>query len=303
MKKLYTIAVAAVALFAAVSCSTPQAGKQSKIAIAGSFWDSVAIVDKATNTIEWSYALPQGAECNSIEVTPSGNILISYKKGARLIDRDKNVIWDYTNVTDSAELQTATQLPGGGFLLAVCHTPARIIELDSMGQQVKEITYDLGIATPHAQFRRVIKSSNGNYILPIITQEKLVEISPAGELVKEYVMPTGSLPFSLQELEGGNMLVSLGDAHAATEYNRETCAAVHTIGQRDISGVELQFVAQCERLANGNTIIANWMGHLENPAACKEPQLIEVDLSGNVVWSFDNKPAVKYISAFYPFEQ
>lgn len=302
MKKIYTIA-SALSLMVMASCTPSTPAQVEKIAIAGSFWDSIAIVDKASGEIEWSYGLPAGAECNSIEVTPKGDILISYKKGARLIGRDKQVIWDYTNVADTAELQTATQLPGGGFMLAVCDGPVRIIELDSLGQQTLEVTYNLGIDVPHAQFRRVIKTSNGNYIMPIITQEKLVEISPAGELVREYTMPQGSLPFSLQELANGNLLVSLGDGHALTEYDRATGQEVKTIAQNDILGVELQFVAQCQRLNSGNTIISNWMGHLENPAACSQKQLIEINPVGEVVWSFDNKPSVKFISAFYPFVQ
>lgn len=306
MKKKSTIILSAVVSLGALvlaSCTPGAPAKSEKMLIAGSFWDSIAIVDKATNTIEWSYALPEGSECNSVEMTPSGNILLSYKKGARLIDRAKNVIWDYTNVADTAELQTATQLPSGGFLLAVCDGPARFIELDSLGQQVREVTYDFGISVPHAQFRRVIKSQNGNYLIPIITQEKVVEIDGNGALVREYVMSAGSLPFSLEELPGGNILVGLGDGHALTEYDRSSGQTVKTIAQNDIPGLELQFVAQCKRLDNGNTLIANWQGHLENPSACPYAQLVEIDPSGAVVWSFDNKAAVKFISAFYPYSE
>lgn len=306
---LGTVAIAAVAgLLGTTSCTGGAAAKpQEKMLIAGSFWDTIAVVNKtAGNVIEWKYGLPEGAECNSVSILPgTGDVLLSYKKGARVIKRDKTdgtatVVWDYTDVADTAELQTAVQLPDGGFLLAICDGPARIVELDSLGQVRKEVTYDLGIAVPHAQFRRVAKAANGNYLIPIITEGTVLEINDSS-LVKAYNI--GGTPFDVQELPNGNLLVALGDGHSAVEIDR-TGSFVDKIDA--VTGVSLQFVAQVKRLSNGNTLISNWQGHLPVEEQT-HAQLVEVDSTGAVVWSFDGRAPergnVQFISAFYPFSE
>lgn len=301
---------ASVMLF---SCGPKPAVPQDKMLIAGSFWDTIAVVNKtAGNTIEWKYGLPEGSECNSVEILPgSGDVLLSYKKGARVIKRDSvngsgTVVWDFTDVADTAELQTATRLPDGGYLLAICGTPMRIIELDSTGLNVrKEVRYNLGIEPAHAQFRRVAKATNGNYLVPIITTGKVLEIKDDSTLVMEYNV--GGNPFSVQELANGNLLVALGDLHCAIEIERAGGNLVKKIDT--VPGVPLHFVAQTERMSNGNTLISNWQGHL--PAEQQTVvQLVEIDPAGAVVWSYDGRGGrpvkgggVDFISAFYPFTE
>ena len=297
---------ASVMLF---SCGPKAAVPQDKMLIAGSFWDTIAVVNKtAGNTIEWKYGLPAGSECNSVEIVPGGDVLLSYKKGARVIKRDSvgTIVWDFTDVADTAELQTATRLADGGYLLAICGTPMRIIELDSTGTNVrKEVKYDLGIEPAHAQFRRVAKASNGNYLVPIITTGKVLEIKDDSTLVMEYNV--GGNPFSVQELADGNLLVALGDGHSVIEIERAGGNLVRKIDT--VTGVPLHFVAQTQQLANGNTLISNWQGHL--PAAEQTAvQLVEIDPAGAVVWSYDGRGGrpvksggVDFISAFYPFTE
>ena len=291
------------------SCGGGTLPQQDKVLIAGSFWDTIAVVNRsAGDVIEWKYGLPEGSECNSVEIIPGGDVLLSYKKGARVVKRDAagTVVWDYTDVADTAELQTATRLPDGGYLLAVCGTPARFIELDSTGLQVrKEVRYDLGIQPAHAQFRWVTKSANGNYLVPIITTGQVLEIRDDSTLVMTYNV--GGTPFSVQELPTGNLFVALGDGHCAIEIDRISGSLVERIDT--LPGIPMHFIAESERLANGNTMLSNWQGHL--PAEQQTaPQLIEIDSVGTVVWSYDGRKGlpvkvggVDYISAFFPFAE
>lgn len=291
------------------SCGGGTRAPQDKILIAGSFWDTIAVVNRsAGDVIEWKYGLPEGSECNSVEIIPGGDVLLSYKKGARVVKRDAagTVVWDYTDVADTAELQTATRLPDGGYLLAICGTPARFVELDSTGLRVrKEVRYDLGIQPAHAQFRRVTKAANGNYLVPIITTGQVLEIREDSTLAMTYHV--GGTPFSVQELPTGNLFVALGDGHCAIEIDRASGAPVKRIDT--LAGIPMHFIAESERLANGNTILSNWQGHL--PAEQQTaPQLIEIDSVGTVVWSYDGRKGlpvkaggVDYISAFFPFAE
>lgn len=317
MKRIiYGISVAAafvVSAAALTSCGSKAQGPQDKMLIAGSFWDTIAVVNRsAGDTIEWKYGLPKGSECNSVEILPgTGDVLLSYKKGARVVKRDSTngggtVVWDFTDVADTAELQTATRLPDGGFLLAICGTPARIVELDSTGLEVRrEVRYDLGIRPAHAQFRRVAKAQNGNYLIPVISTGQVLEIKDDSTLVMEYNV--GGNPFSVQELANGNLFVALGDGHCAIEIERAGGNLVQRIDS--IAGVPMHFIAQSERLSNGNTLISNWQGHLPAKRQ-KDAQLVEIDSAGVVVWAYDGRGGrprkgggVDFISAFYPFTE
>lgn len=306
-------ALLAVSAAGLTSCGSRPAAPQDKMLIAGSFWDTIAVVNRsAGDAIEWKYGLPEGAECNSVEIVPgTGDVLLSYKKGARVVKRDSvngsgTIVWDYTDVADTAELQTATRLPDGGYLLAICGTPMRIVELDSTGLQVRrEVRYDLGIEPAHAQFRRVAKAANGNYLVPIISNGKVLEIKDDSTLVMEYNV--GGNPFSVQELPGGNLFVALGDGHCAIEIERAGGNLVQRVDS--IPGVPMHFIAQSQRLSNGNTLISNWQGHLpaERQTAA---QLIEIDPAGAVVWAYNGREGrpvkgggVDFISAFYPFTE
>lgn len=315
-RALRYMAFAAVILMTAASCQRPQV-KKAKILIAGSYWDTIAIVDKETGAVEWRYALPQeygGPECNSAEVLPDGKILLSFKRGARLIERDQTgqgndqILWDYIDMSDTAELQTAKHLKDGGFLLGICDGPARLVELDEQGQVRKEVTYDLEIPQPHGQFRRVSKSEvagkhKGNYIIPVMGRGKIVEIDENGQLVKEFKVPGG--PFDAFELENGNLLVALGNRHAMVEVDRETGEIREKLGRDDLDTLRanLNFVAQVTRKF-GNTMIANWQGYLPKEKLGIDPQLIELDSARNVIWTFNGRDnGVKNISAFYEFEE
>ncbi len=283
-----------------------------KMLVAGSFWDTVIVVNRtAGDSIEWKYGLPRRSECNSVEIVPgTGDVLLSYRRGARVVKRDSTdgggtIVWDYTDVAPGEELQTAKVLPDGGYLLAICGTPARIVELDSTGLQVRrEVRYDLGIEQAHGQFRRVTKAENGNYLIPVITAGKVREIGGGDSTSLVATYEVGGVPFAVQEIDGGRrLLVALGDGHCAVEVDRQSGEVVGRIDS--VAGVPLHFVAQTERLANGNTLIANWQGHL--PAEAQNAaQLVEIDSTGAVVWSFDGRagrPSVKYVSAFCPFAE
>lgn len=294
MKKILLASLA----FAAIACSTTKK-PVDKLLIAGSFWDSIAIIDKTTGNMEWAMAIPTGAECNSISMTTKGDILFSYRKGARLIDRAGNTIWDFKESVDTAEMQTAVQLPDGNFMVASCDNPMRIVELDSMGKPYKEVKYNLNIANPHGQFRVIAKSSNGNYLIPVMSQGTVLEINSAGDSINTY--KTGGVPFALIEKENGNLLVSCGDAHSLVEVNRATGEATTVVGQNDVAGATFQFMAGAALLPNGNIIATNWLGHVDD--SCDDLQIVEFDPSKKMVWSFKNRALAKNVSAVYPFSE
>ena len=262
-----------------LSCSL-HLSAQEKLVLAGSGNPAVMIVDKQSGAVEWKHALEKGEECNTVAVTRQGNILYSYKKGAKLIGTDHRVIWDY-KAPEGTELQSATLLKDGGFLLGICGNPARLIELDKNGKERNRVEIDLQIEKPHGQFRQVFQLRNKNYLLPVMGKQKMMEINRKGAVVAEF--PTGGRAFSSLELRDGNILLPCGDGHFFQVIDRKTGKELKRVTSEDVQGASLLFVGQILDAGKGNLLICNWYGHTKD-ATVDEPQLIEVDANGKVLW-------------------
>lgn len=271
----------------------------SKLLVAGSANACILVIDKQSGQVEWKYPLEEGWECNSVARTDDGAILFSYGRGARLIHEDGTIIWDQ-KVSDQEDLQTAAILPDGGFLLAVSGHPSYIREVDMQGNTVKEISFETGVDDPHFQFRRVIKTSNGNYMVPLFMGGKVLEVSSVGKVIREF--PVEGYPFAIRELPGNKYLVSGGDAHSFAEIDCRG-KVIRRTGSEDIKNVSLQFVAEVVPVQD-HFYICNWQGHeKENPDVFKNPQLLEIDAAGNVVWALPIGNTLGFISTVYPFEK
>lgn len=271
---------------------------QDKILVAGSGNPSIRLVDKQTGKVEWQHALEAGEECNTVALTKKGEVLYSYKKGAKAVTWDHKVIWNYP-APDKTEVQSATLLRNGGVLLGICGNPARFIELDKNGKEVNKVTFDLGIEKPHSQFRQIFQLKNKNYLIPVMAKQRIMEINRKGELIAEHKI-AGSA-FSSLELSDGNLLLPCGDNHYYIIVDRKTGKELKRITSNDLEGASLWFVAQVLELKNKNLLICNWGGHTRG-VAVDQPQLIEIDKDGKVVWTLNDKQHIDKVSAAYYLE-
>jgi hypothetical protein len=269
--------------------------KNEKLAIAGSGWDDIAIINKKNSTIEWKHALEPGDECNDIEVTPDGNVLFAYSKGAKLITRNHETVWDY-KAKENEEIHTATRLKDGNFMLAVCGEPARIVELDPSGKQIKEITFRTLTFDIHNQFRQVAKTDDGIYLIPLMEKKKVMMLSPEGRNKGSAYI--GSNIFSVKPVEDNYLLVSCGSDSRFVEIDPANPQRENTFITRAINGGVLRYVAEIYLYKNGNKLIAN--SNMDN-SITTQPLLIEIDKENNVVWSLPYNKEIKNITAVYSF--
>ena len=270
--------------------------KEEKLAVAGSGWNDIAIINKKTGTIEWKHSLEQGDECNDIEVTPDGHVLFAYSKGAKLINRNHETIWDY-KAKDDEEIHTATRLKEGGYMIAICGNPtARIVELDSDGKQIKEIPFYTLIFDVHNQFRQAAKTDDGIYLVPLIEKRKVLQISPEGR--SKGTVFVGYDLFSVKPLENKNVLVSCGRDSRFIEINPAKQHRDSTFVTSEIQGGILRYVAEIYLYENGNKLIANSNMYSNDNA---QPLLIEIDKENKVVWSLPYNKEIKNITAVYSF--
>lgn len=289
--KIYTFILSALLCLVATSCQ--KKAPSSHLLLGGSGWNKIVVVNKDTKAIEWEHPLEKGWECNSVVMTPDSNILFAYSKGAKLISRDHQEIWNIP-APDSCEMQTARLLPNGNCLLAWCGHPATILEVDMQGNILSKTEYETGIEAPHAQFRQVNKNKAGNYLVPLFATSDVREISPDGQEVKRIKLE--GTPFSTVLLENGNYLVACGDAHSFVELNYETGEVVRKVGANDIKGAELFFVAQLLPKADGGVYVCNWQGHDGKAAEGHYPQLIETNAAGEIVWELNDNATFGMIS-------
>jgi len=274
--------------------------KQDKfLLLGGSGWDKLVIIDKENKNIIWDYPVEEGWECNSVAATPEGNILFSYGKGAKLITRDKQEVWN-VNAPEGCEMQTARVLSNGNYLLAWCGYPATILEVDKKGAIVSRTDFDTRIQNPHSQFRQVNKSKKDNYLVPLFETSEVREISRDGQLVKT-VKVEGN-PFCIEALPNGNYLVANGDAHSYMELNFETGEVIRKVNANDIEGATLFFVAHLLPTGNNGLYICNWQGHSHDAVSMNSPQLIEVNASGKMVWSLNDNTSFGMISSVSPID-
>ena len=269
-------------------------GKE-KLLIAGCGWNKVAVVDKRTGCLDWEHLLGKGEDCNDVELTKEKNILYAYTSGARLITPSQQLVWDYEVKVREEELFTATQLNSGGYLLAICGHPARIVELDSQGNPLKEIQFETGIKRVHNQFRQIEKTRYGTYLVPLFATGNLIEIDATGKIINQ--VQIGGTLFSIKQLKDGKLLVACGDGHKLVEVDTNIWQVVRTISSDDIRGVSLLFVAESCVYRKGRILICNWNGHSGDKS---QPKLVEIDHKNRIRWTLNDHGEVKNISAVYP---
>lgn len=271
------------------SCS-----KKEKL-IVGSFdWQQIAIVDKTSGDIEWIYDLLPEEECYDVEVTPKNEVLYAYKKGAKLIKRDHQVVWDY-KAGENEELYTATRLESGNFLLAMAGAPARIVELDKNGEVVKEVTFNTATPDISQQFRHIVKTPNNTYVVPLMNKSKIAEIDETGRFKRSIFC--GGTPNAVA-LTDSSWVVACGDARSFVEIALENKRVTRTVETSSLNWGTIFYVADIVRYKNGNTLIANYLGSSEDQS---QMPLLEIDPDNKIVWRLSNNPQIPRISTMYSF--
>lgn len=264
-----------------------------KLLMGGSGWNQVVIIDKATKEIEWSYPLEADWECNSVSCTSDGNVVFSYKKGARMVNRNHEIIWDIP-APENCEMQTARVLPDGHILLAWTGHPAVILETDQNGKELSRTTFETGIAHPHAQFRQINKNASGNYLIPLMGGTDILELTPEGKKIHSSTFEGNY--FTLLHEQGNVCWIACGDRHALLLADLKTGEIIKRYGEDDIPGVKLFFVAGLNRSENGGLYICNWQGHAPQAREANSPQLFELDTEGRVVWTLNDNERFGMIS-------
>jgi outer membrane protein assembly factor BamB len=245
-------------------------------------------VVSAEGKIEWEYPCKNPQDC---WLLPNGNYLFCFVTGALEVQPDKTIVWEYKAPTDTkVEVHACQPLPDGNVMIVECGT-SRIIEVDRAGKIVKEIKLTTDPAVKlHNQFRGTRKAANGHYFVCFKGEGKVVELDAAGKVLRELKVPGD--PHEVVLLEKGGLLITCGDGHKVLEFDAAG-KIVWELNENDIPGNPLRLMAGCQRLPNGNTVFANYLGHGH---IGKQPQFFEITRDKKLVWSFEDHQQFKTIN-------
>lgn len=263
-----------------------------RMLVAGSATKHIAIVEK-DGRISWKHGVKK--ECNQVTMLADGSILYSDKNAASLITQSHDTLWHYKSAANG-EIQSASVLDNGSFLLMQNGNPAKLIEINRKGKVKFELEIPTMADNPHRQFRNITKTPQNTYLIPYFKGDKVCEYDKKGNLLR--TIDVEGTHFTAKYLKSGNVMIAGGDGHSLTEVDAKG-NIVWQLKENDLPNNILFFVAEFKELPNGNLMIANWGGHGHKG---EQAQLIEVSRDKKVVWSFKNWQDFGPLSTFQILE-
>ena len=268
--------------------------------------------------VTWEYVWPSSLKGTTpvgpdVEPLANGNILLTISgKGVYEISRSGSIVW---SLSDPKVSHDADRLANGNTLVVFGNNDtaedAHVKEVDPSGKTVgswsaKSVYYndpyknisDQGWSHTNAATRL----ANGNTLVSLRNFDITAEISPAGALVWSY--DWGSLgvkgvdPHEPEIQSNDNLLVCLqnGSPYQAVEIRRSTGEVVW-----QYSRVGLRTTRDCNRLANGNTLILSVLTQGTSSTDDDESVILEVTPAGETVWQLrlKNAPIGASTGVFY----
>lgn len=227
----------------------------------------------------WEYP---AMHCNDVWMLPNGNILFNTGKGVKEVTRDKQMVFEYESKSD---IYACQRLSNGNTFIGESNS-GKLLEVAPDGKIVKQInllpdTVDGG----YAFMRNARRLSNGHYLVAHYGLDKVCEYNKKGKRVME--IPVTGGPHSVVRLPGGRTLVACSDHNGdpkVVEFDKKG-RVVWQVLKNELPGIELKFMTGLQRLANGNTVMTNWLGHNQFGNA---PHAIEVTRDKKVVWTYND---------------
>ena len=238
--------------------------------------------------IEWEY---QTTSCNDLWVLPNGNVLFNTGHGVREVTRTKQVVFDYQS---PSEIYACQRLTNGLTFIGECNR-GRLLEVEPSGRIAKELRLlPEGQDGGHLYMRNARRLENGHYLVTHYGEQMVREYNATGKVVAN--IPAAGGPHSAARLPNGHTVISCGDLPGGSRVFEVDPAGrtVWEVKGDELPGISLKFIAGFHRLPNGNTVIANWLGHGQFG---KAPHLIEITPDKRVAWTFGDHQTMRTISS------
>jgi hypothetical protein len=241
-------------------------------------------VDQVHPEKNWSVTVPAGSR--DLQLVRPGIVLLSYGAGAaeyRLSDGQPDG-WKAEGFKD---IQTAWRLADGSTLLGT--GAGVIITVDAKGVE----TGRFSIQQPKLNMRLLRPTPAGTLLIGGCAPEfAVLEVErPGGKVLRKLPLPQKG--YKAMALANGNILASAGGTVNVLEFDAAGKTVSTVGGKAAFPKLGFDFFSGFERLANGNVVVANWLGHGKQGTG---PHLVELTPANQLVWSWADHQAAKQVT-------
>jgi hypothetical protein len=240
--------------------------------------------------VVWHYSIPlhNGAggiqEFDDATLLANGNIIYSCMSGVGEISSDKDILWQY-QAPPGTEMHSIQSIGKDRVLVMRNGNPAVAMIFNTASNKLeKTIPIPTTVTNTHGQFRHIRMTPTGTILVGHMGEGKVVEYDQTG---KEVWSCKAEHVWEAIRLKNGNTLFS-GDA---SQYVREVNPKGETVWELTKADVSFKLGnIQCaNRLANGNTVICNWIaGDNDTSKWPGTVQVFEVNPAKKVVWELSS---------------
>ncbi len=278
------------ALFSTVAGAQDKSLKRySEYAYAGE-WDTRNPDKQALRIIkdgkvDFEYTLPirdewdRVQEFDDVRLLPDGNILYAAMSQLGLLNRKGEQLWKYI-CPQGTESHSCQPLAPDIVFFALNGTPGKIVIWNTkLDKLVREIEVPTENTRTHGQFRHVRLTPEGNFVLGLMQEQEILEISQEGEILKRI---PGHFAWHVDKLPDGHYLIGGDSKHYVREIDGEG-NTVWEVTQEDLP-FPIWNLQTATRLQNGNTLITNWVAGRPHPEWPGSVQFFEITPDKKVVW-------------------
>jgi hypothetical protein len=241
--------------------------------------------------VVWQYSIPLRTGTNRIQefddatLLSNGNVIFSRMSGAGEVNPQKQLVWNY-EAPPGTEVHSIQYVAKDRVLIMQNGNPAKAMIINTAtGKTEKEIPIPTTVTGTHGQFRHIRMTRAGTLLVPHMGEGKVVEYDMDGKVLWSVAAKS---PWHAVRLKNGNTLFA-GDAQ---RYIREVNAKGETVWeltQADVPDIKLFNTQTAIRLANGNTVISNWVaGNNKTEEWAGTVQIFEVTPDKKVVWALSS---------------
>lgn len=231
--------------------------------------------------VAWQYQdqLRKGEISDAILMT-DGHILLAHQYGIAEVTQDNKTVWHY-EAPEGSEIHTIQPIGKSHVVFVQNGKPAKVVVMEIPSLRiVREFQVPVSEkGSVHGQFRNARLTSRGTLLIANMGLGCIHEYNSDG---KELDRWDGFLPWSVQELPKGNMLITGRKGHI-----QEITRMGQTVWEINTTDYGITQPQKTVRLKNGNHLINNWYNEWSKTpmdTAHAPLQAIEIDKEGKVVW-------------------
>ena len=245
--------------------------------------NNLVYVDQADPKNNWTAAIPGGSR--DLQIIEGDKVLVSHGNGAGEYDlATGKKLWaidSFRGINSARRLPDGNTILGGHGSGGIC-----IYTVDRKGKKLGEL-----VLKGLQDLRLMRRLKNGNILLTVSKPYRVIEVDPKGKIVWQAKIPGKG--YKATRLPSGNTLVSTAGAVVIVELDSSGKTVASMGGRKAHPKLLLDCFSGFDTLANGNVVVANWLGHGNQG---KGHHLIEFDRKNNVVWTWGDHKAAKQVT-------